>query len=153
MKRTFVITICCTTSALVASAQNFAIERFTIAGGGGISAGTDYVVRGTIAQPDASNRITNGAYTLVGGFWSGATVVPTPGAPRLHIAREQNGDVRLWWANNGGVIVIEETTALAPNAWETSWRTVPAPYQTNAGTVSVTLPPSSEVQMFRLSIQ
>jgi hypothetical protein len=46
----------------------------TIDGGGAMfSAGGAYSLGGTIGQPDAGT-LGGGSYTLVGGFWSGATV-------------------------------------------------------------------------------
>lgn len=41
----------------------------TIDGGGGASTSETYTLIGTIGQPDAG-RMSNGAYTLYGGFWS-----------------------------------------------------------------------------------
>lgn len=42
----------------------------TIDGGGGTSSGGDFVLSGTIGQPDAGT-MTGGDYVLAGGFWSG----------------------------------------------------------------------------------
>lgn len=44
----------------------------TIDSGGGKSAGGNYEISGTIAQPDAGAEMTGGTYSLTGGFWSGA---------------------------------------------------------------------------------
>jgi len=49
-------------------------------GGGGTSTSAVYKVTGTIGQPDAG-RMTNGQFTVEGGFWGIIGVVPTPGAP------------------------------------------------------------------------
>ena len=49
---------------------DYAIEWYTIDGGGGTSSGGDYVLSGTIGQPDA-DRIASCDYHLSGGFWSG----------------------------------------------------------------------------------
>src|SRR3989442_1215290 len=57
-------------------AQNFAIDWFTIDGGGGVSTGGVYSVSGTIGQPDAG-VLSGGAYTVVGGFW-GLFAIQTP---------------------------------------------------------------------------
>ncbi len=40
----------------------------TIDGGGGVSAGGTYIIRGTIGQPDAAYS-EDGQYELLGGFW------------------------------------------------------------------------------------
>ena len=42
----------------------------TIDGGGGTSAGGQYIVTGTIGQPDAGYSVS-GDYEVLGGFWPG----------------------------------------------------------------------------------
>ena len=42
----------------------------TIDGGGGVSSAGQYIVRGTIAQPDAAYS-EGGDYEVLGGFWPG----------------------------------------------------------------------------------
>ncbi|MDX2197788.1 MAG: hypothetical protein SF069_02320 [Phycisphaerae bacterium] len=54
---------------LVAQAQ-YAINWYTIDGGGGTSTGGTYILSGTIGQPDAGT-MTGGTYALAGGFWAG----------------------------------------------------------------------------------
>jgi len=49
-------------------AQDFAINWYTIDGGGGFSAGGDFTLSGTIGQPDAGD-LSGGDFTLRGGFW------------------------------------------------------------------------------------
>ncbi len=58
-------------SASVASAQ-YAVNWYTIDGGGGTSSGATYTVSGTIGQPDAGAPMTGATYTVTGGFWVGA---------------------------------------------------------------------------------
>jgi hypothetical protein len=53
----------------------YSVSRFAIdGGGGGGSAGGSYVLGGTIGQLDAG-ALTGGAYSLLGGFWSGSHAV------------------------------------------------------------------------------
>src|SRR6516164_4620415 len=52
------------------SAQNYSIDWYKIAGGGGTSTGGTYQVSGTIGQPDASGAMTGGNYSITGGFWA-----------------------------------------------------------------------------------
>jgi hypothetical protein len=49
----------------------YEINWWTIDGGGGESesAGGEYSIKGTIGQPDASNKTEGGTYALRGGFW------------------------------------------------------------------------------------
>ncbi len=43
-------------------------------GGAMFSTGGGYSLGGTIGQPDAGAALSGGSYTLVGGFWAGASV-------------------------------------------------------------------------------
>ncbi len=49
---------------------DYQIVWSTIDGGGGTSSGEQYVLNGTIGQPDAGYSATNN-YELLGGFWPG----------------------------------------------------------------------------------
>jgi len=49
----------------------------TIDGGGGVSAGADFQLAGTIGQPDAGIVMTGGDFTFTGGFWAASSA----GAP------------------------------------------------------------------------
>ena len=54
-----------------ASAQDFAIDWYTVDGGGGFSAGGGFELEGTIGPHDAG-FMTGGNFELSGGFWAGA---------------------------------------------------------------------------------
>jgi len=57
------------------SSGDFEITKSTIDNGGGISSGGEFLLTGTIGQPDASQKVaTGGAFALSGGFWAKATV-------------------------------------------------------------------------------
>src|ERR1039458_8824272 len=73
-----------TMMALMAHAQSYNVDWYTIDGGGGTSTGGVYSVTGTIGQPDAG-YMSGGNYTLQSGFWGIIAAVPTPGAPLLTI--------------------------------------------------------------------
>jgi hypothetical protein len=81
--------------ALTAHAQNYSINWYKIAGGGGTSTGATYQVSGTIGQPDASGAMTGGSYSLTGGFWS-LYAVQTPGAPLLTITHFGSQAIVSW---------------------------------------------------------
>ncbi|MHC4721595.1 MAG: hypothetical protein ACYS6I_02680 [Planctomycetota bacterium] len=57
-----------TSSALAMSGGDYEISWSTIDGGGGRSSGQDFVLIGTIGQPDAG-EMAGGDYELSGGFW------------------------------------------------------------------------------------
>ena len=55
------------------AAGPYHIDWYTIDGGGGTSAGGQYVLTGTIGQPDAGWS-SAGSYELLGGFWPGGHI-------------------------------------------------------------------------------
>jgi len=121
--------------ALSAVAQ-YAINWQTIDGGGGTSTGGVYSVSGTIGQPDACGPMTNGPYSVTGGFWALPTAVQTEGAPTLMIVPDAPGYVRISWAPDTGTNwVLQETRSLSPANWTDS----PSGY-TNPIVVPATLP-------------
>ena len=86
-------------TSVVAGPGGLDLSWFTIDGGGGKSTGGNLEVTGTIAQPDASTAaLTGGAFTLSGGFWSGA---PLPLCP---------GDV-----NHTGIVNIDDLVLVITN--------------------------------------
>ena len=58
---------------LSAFSQSYSIDWSTLDGGGGTSTGGVYSVTGTIGQPDAGGPMTNGQYSVIGGFWASAS--------------------------------------------------------------------------------
>ena len=84
-------------------AQQYSIDWYKIAGGGGTSTGGIYQVSGTIGQPDAGGPMTGGNYSLTGGFWALISVVQTPGAPTLYISDSGNTVTVYWQDVRAGV--------------------------------------------------
>jgi hypothetical protein len=135
-------------ATVVAAAQNYSIDWFTIDGGGGSSTGGVYAVSGTIGQPDAG-VMSGGPYSLTGGFWSLLSVVQTPGAPLLSIERT-NGGVRVCWPPSPPGFVLDETTTLVSPPATNTWTQVPFPYQTNATDISITVAAPAGTRLYRL---
>jgi hypothetical protein len=55
------------------SGDGYDLTWWTVDGGGAtFSTGEGYTLGGTAGQPDAGAALTDGAYRLAGGFWSGA---------------------------------------------------------------------------------
>lgn len=94
----------------------FAIDWWTVDGGGGTSTGGVYAVTGTIGQPDAGT-LSGGPFTLTGGFWAVAAAVQTPGAPTLYITNAAPGWVAVWWTPPSPEFVLQVTPTLSPPAW------------------------------------
>ena len=55
---------------LALPAQTYSIDWYKVAGGGGTSTGGVYSVSGTAGQQDAGGPMTNGQYSVTGGFWA-----------------------------------------------------------------------------------
>lgn len=65
------------------SGDPYAIDHYTIDGGGGTSSGGTFEIQGTIGQPDADplQPSTGGDFEITGGFWPGvAPATPQPDA-------------------------------------------------------------------------
>jgi len=105
----------CSTAAF---AQNYSIDWFTIAGGGGTSTGGVYSVNGTIGQADAGH-MSGGNYTLDGGFWSIVAAVQTPGAPLLRVVRSSTNTVIVAWPSSATAFSIEQNSTLTSGSWTT----------------------------------
>jgi hypothetical protein len=122
-------------AVLTAHSQSYSIDWFKIARGGGASTGGVYSLSGTIGQHDAGGPMTNGSYSVTGGFWVLPTLVQTPGAPTLHITNAASGFATLWWTPPAPGFALQSTDSLSPTNW------VNAPSSTNnPATVPGTLP-------------
>jgi hypothetical protein len=106
------------------SAQNFAIDWFTIDGGGGTSTGGVYSLSGTIGQPDANAQpMTGGNFSLTGGFWS-LFAVQTPGAPLLTIRLTTTNTAIVSWQSPSTGFALQQNGDLNPTAWVAAPQTV-----------------------------
>ena len=129
-------------AAPTAYAQNYSIEWFRIARGGGTSTGGVYSVSGTIGQPDGGPAMTNGQYAVTGGFWALPTAVQTSGAPTLSIAPAAPGAATISWAPNTPGFVLQESLRLSPANWTNS---------PGGGTNPITVPVTVPTKFYRLS--
>jgi hypothetical protein len=73
---------------------NYNIVWYTIDSGGGTSSGGQYVIMGTIGQPDAEVS-AGGQYELLGGFW--------PGGPLCYVEFDDFARFAEYWLDSGGV--------------------------------------------------
>jgi hypothetical protein len=129
-------------------AQNYSIDWYTIAGGGGSSSGTNggatYSISGTIGQP-ATAAMVGGNYSLTGGFWSIIAAVQTPGSPLLTITRS-GSQATISWSSSASGFMLQQSSTLLPNSWSTPTYTL----TTNGATISTTVPANSGYEYFRL---
>ncbi|HXC35230.1 MAG TPA: hypothetical protein VNV43_05105 [Candidatus Acidoferrales bacterium] len=110
--------------AATARAQNYSINWYKVAGGGGTSTGGTYSLSGTIGQPDASTPMTGGNYSLTGGFWAFISVLQTVGAPTLYI-RQSGNIVTVYWQDVSGWNLDQTSSINPPVTWSlnSSWTT------------------------------
>ena len=101
-------------------AQTYSIPWSTIDGGGGTSAGGVYSVSGTIGQHDAGGAMTNGQYSVTGGFWALPMAIQVTGAPTLSIAPATLGNATISWSPNTPGYILQQTTVLSPTNWTNS---------------------------------
>jgi hypothetical protein len=145
-KHLFCITLTALTLAQTARAQ-FNLNSFTIDGGGGTSAGGEFALSGTIGQPDAAPAQTGGSFKLEPGFWSGVTVLQTPGAPILSIKLIGGGLTVLSWPVNVTGFTLQEALNIAqPNGWTPTQQ----PVVDTATEHTVTVPAAGTCKCYRL---
>ena len=125
-------------AVFAADAQDYAIEWWTVDGGGGTSTGGVYSVSGTIGQPD-TGELRGGTFTLVGGFWGVVAAIQTPGGPLLSVVLT-NGAVTVSWPRPAEGWVLDEVGSLVAAPGSNGWTQVAMPYVTNATQIQVTVP-------------
>lgn len=121
-------------SGATLQAQQYTIDWYKIAGGGGTSTGTTYQVTGTIGQPDASGAMTGAAYSLTGGFWSLISIVQTPGVPNLIIVPNGPNSVKILWPDLAiNTYTLQQNPNLAlPGGWVTTGYEITSANGTNS---------------------
>jgi hypothetical protein len=83
-------------SAALAQSGLPSIDFWTVDGGGGTSGDGTYTLTGTIGQPEAG-RLTNGTYTIKGGFWSLSGSIPAAVTLAGFTAHPREGYILLQW--------------------------------------------------------
>jgi hypothetical protein len=129
----------------MAQAQ-YALDWFTIAGGGGTSTGGVFTVSGTIGQPDAGT-MSGGNFTLDGGFWS-LFAIQTPGAPWLSLTRTTTNTVVVSWSLPDTGWKLHTTTNLVIGG--SVWTEIPPPYATNGTNLYFVEPTPVANKFYRL---
>ena len=127
-------------------AQQYSVDWFKVAGGGGASSNGQYSVAGTIGQPDAGH-MSGGNYSLDGGFWGIIAAVPSPGAPLLTITlNPQLSTVTISWPSPSSGFSLQESPTLSP----ASWKTVPPTNSDNGTIKSIVVPTGPGNRFYRL---
>ena len=130
---------------LTAQAQQYSIDWYKVAGGGGTSTGGTYQVSGTIGQHDAGSPMAGGNYSLTGGFWALIFVVQTPGAPTLYISHS-GSTVTVYWQDVSGWSLQQNNNLATPAGWS-----VNSSWTTSNGTNYLSLTSPTGNLFFRLS--
>jgi hypothetical protein len=133
--------------ALSASTQNYSIDWYKVAGGGGASTSAVYTVSATIGQHDAGGPMLGGSYSLTGGFWS-LFAVPTAGAPMLTIFRTATNTAVISWPSPSTGWNLKQTGSLSTGTWTTPAETV----NDNGTTKFIVVNPPVGNRFYRLSI-
>lgn len=132
-------------SVIGSAAGTYTIDWHKIAGGGGTSTGAVYAVSGTIGQPEAGSAMTNGQYSVTGGFWSLVQAVQTTGLPLLSISHAGNS-VTVSWADTGNCSLEQNSDVANTGGWTASGYQV----VTANGTNRITINPPAGRLFFRL---
>jgi len=69
------IILLATAGILNAAPAQYAMDWWTVDGGGGTLSGGTFSLSGTVGQPDVGPALEGGTYHLVGGYWSGIGAV------------------------------------------------------------------------------
>ena|SRR5689334_6859512 len=137
---------CAILCACTAFAQNYSIDWYKIAGGGGTSTGGVYTLSSTIGQHDAGGPMTGGSYSLTGGFWA-LVAVQTPGAPLLKITPTTTNTVVVSWPSPSIGFVLQQNSSLTnPGGWANAPQTV----NDNGTTKSIVVNPPTGNVYYRL---
>src|SRR5262245_14770623 len=95
------------------ASQTFSIDWFKISGGGGTSAGGQYSLSGAVGQHDAGRPLTNGQYSLTGGFWVLPQAIQVIEAPVLTITNAAPGSSTISWTPAGAGFILQEYVTLS----------------------------------------
>src|SRR5215472_1443887 len=132
-----------------AQAQNFAIDWYSIDGGGGTSTGGVFSVTGTFGQADAGH-MSGGNITLEGGFWAIIATVQTPGGPALRMVPTSTNTLVVAWPSDSAGFSLQENS-LPGNA--AGWTSVTNTPVVVGSENQVIIPTPAGSRFFRLKSQ
>jgi hypothetical protein len=129
------------------AAQDFEMDWYAVAAGGGEGSGGDFALSATVGQPEAGD-MAGGDFALTGGFWSIVSETEPPPAFSLTVSLS-DGDLVISWPQTGsaGFLLQEAITLAAPGL---TWNTVDVTPQTSNGTKTVRLPLTTGSRFYRL---
>ena len=122
----------------------YTVDWYKVAGGGDTSSNGQYVVSGTVGQPEAGT-MAGGQYGVVGGYWAILAVATTPGSPLLTITLTTTNTVMVSWPSPSTGFNLQVNTNLAT----TNWVPAPAPVDTGVIKYLIVNPPNGN-RFYRL---
>lgn len=134
-------------TAQTLDAATYAIEKFTVAAGGGFSFGGRFSVSGTAGQPNSSNSVQNGHYVLSGGFWTTPDSFQEVEPPVLSVAQSAQGSIIISWPSRSDGWVLQHTSSLATQGWSVANQ----PVLDDGVRKSMTIPAPTGTRFFRLA--
>ena len=113
--------------------QNYSVDWFEVAGGGGASTGGAYAVAGTIGQQDAGGPMRGSGYSVISGFWSlDAPVLPD------FVVEPINTNI----IDGGSVVLSVSLSGTSPFSYQWYFDGAPLSYGTNATLVFTNFSPA-----------
>jgi hypothetical protein len=125
--------------------QQYSIDWYKIAGGGGTSSNGQYMVSGTIGQHDTGAPMTGGGFSLTGGYWA-LTAVQTSGTPLLTILATPTNTVVVSWQSPSTGFGLQQNAGLNTTNWVTPSETV----NDNGVTRFIIVTPPASNRFYRL---
>jgi uncharacterized membrane protein len=74
----FVLILLLLITSLALADTGYELYHGTVVGGGGGAGGGNYILSGSIAQPDAGQSLSGGDYVIEGGTWTSGNHVYLP---------------------------------------------------------------------------
>jgi len=133
-------------AASSARAQTYAVDWFTVDGGGGTSTSGVYSVSGTVGQPDAGH-MSGGNYAIDGGFWGIIAAVQMAGAPLLTITRTTTNTVAVSWPSPSTGFTLQQNTN---GVGTVNWNNAPGMIQDDGTTKTLIVNPPTGNRFYRL---
>jgi hypothetical protein len=131
---------------LPGNAQTYAIDWFSIDGGGGTSSGGAFSLSGTIGQPDANPQLmTGGNFSLTGGFWS-LLALQTPESPLLAILLTGTNTALVLWPSPSTGFTLQQNPQLST----TNWSAAPESVNDNGTNKFIIVNPPTGNRFYRL---
>jgi hypothetical protein len=141
-----IVLVCLLGQVAASFASDYAIDWWSVAGGGSTSTGGVFTATGTIGQPTAASAV-GGQFTVQAGFWGAIAAVQTTNAPVLSITISATNSVIIYWPAGPTTWQLQQTPELSPP----SWSSVGTPPQQVGDQMQIIVSPPTGNRFFRLT--